>query len=100
MRKFFEDQESGEVLLTSTSQPSLKDPTEKKLLKAKDHYIKQHNEMLLREAETVQKNEKTKLITDPGINIDQLAKITFFYGLFINRMSKYYFLWRHSKAYK
>ncbi|XP_015517342.2 transmembrane protein 205 [Neodiprion pinetum] len=103
MRKLFEDEEVGGVLLKTnnkSNQPEHQDLNEDKLTKAKNRYIKQHEEMLLREAEIARQNEKSEEIIVPVIHTDALAKCTFYYSVLINLISKSYSAWKHSPAYK
>ncbi|XP_012267741.2 transmembrane protein 205 [Athalia rosae] len=69
---------------------------DEKLLKAKDHYIKRHEEMLKREAEIAKENE----MIEPEIQSDILAKSTTYYIRFVKHISKYSIMWKQSQAYK
>lgn len=101
MRKVFEEEEfTGEVFLIPHDASEHLFKHDEKLTKAKDHYIRQHNEMLLREAEKSRENETPESPMVSEITDDLLAKSTAYYRLAINSISRLYSNWKQSKAYK
>lgn len=71
-----------------------------KLLKAKEKYMKIHDEMITRELEVMRERRKVETIFDPDLADDLLAASTIKYKILLNVLSRYYEALQGSKIFK
>ncbi|XP_015609859.1 transmembrane protein 205 [Cephus cinctus] len=70
-----------------------------KLTKAKEKYMKLHEEMIEREEAEALRQEKAQTLYVPSINNDILAMSTIQYSIIFDKFSQYYSVWQQSKTY-
>ncbi|XP_020292106.1 transmembrane protein 205 [Pseudomyrmex gracilis] len=87
-----------------TSEPVVRSPSESKhsnrLSRAKEKYMKLHDEMLEREELTRRQQRAEKSFYLPDLADDVLAASTVHYSLLLMKLAKYYQIVRRSKAFK
>ncbi|XP_035728129.1 transmembrane protein 205-like [Vespa mandarinia] len=71
-----------------------------KLKKAKEKYMKIHDEMIARELQVIQERRRVDQFFSPDITDDILTASTIKYSVFINVLSRYYETVQRSKIFK
>lgn len=87
-----------------TSEPVVRAPSESKhsnrLSRAKEKYMKLHDEMLEKEKLARRQQRAEKSFYLPDLADDVLAASTVHYSLLLMKLAKYYQIVRRSKAFK